>query len=190
MSFARPVLDEVIPDEYRTIAGELFSDPGVAARTYQKDVERFAEVLGIIAEFRASCASSNSPANAAVSDRRLLGHFRNNVELLIQKTWVEKADEAHKEKLLDRIPVFVLDMERADYERALRTFIHILDELAYLLFGTQSRKGDFIEYAFRIDANLGLFWWYAGNLASLLGETDEKRIRAVLVIGVCYLSSI
>jgi hypothetical protein len=188
MNFARPVLDEVIPAEYRVIAGELFSDAGLAA--YPKGIERFAEVLGVVAEFRESFDPGKATLGTPVSDRRLLGHFRNNVELLIQKTWVEKADEAHKEKLLDRIPVFVLDMERSDYPRALRTFIHILDELAYLLFGAQSRKGDFIEYAFRIDAHLGLFWWYAGNLSSMLGETDERRIRAVLVIGVCYLSSI
>lgn len=190
MSFARPLLDEVIPAEYRTIAGELFSDVGVAAQTYPRDMERFAEFLGVVAEFRESFDPANTATGNPASDRRLLGHFRNNVELLIQKTWVEKGDEAHKEKLLDRIPVFVMDMERSDYGRALRTFIHILDELAYLLFGAQSRKGDFIEYAFRIDAHLGLFWWYAENLSSMLAETDEKRIRAVLVIGVCYLSSI
>ena len=33
------------------------------------------------------------------------------MELLVQKTWVEKADEAHKEKLLDRLPGFTKRMK-------------------------------------------------------------------------------
>jgi len=111
------------------------------------------------------------------------------VELLIQKTWVEKADEAHKEKLLDRIPVFLSDMENSDYGRALKTFTHILDELSYLLFGSQSHKGDFLAYTFRIDPQVGLFWWYAGNLASLLGSDDQGSLNAVILIGVCFLSA-
>jgi hypothetical protein len=101
---------------------------------------------------------------------------------------VEKADEAHKEKLLDRLPLFVADMEAGDYSRALKTFVHIADELAYLLFGSQSRKGDFIEYVSRIDSQMGLFWWYAGAVSSLLGEEDAKRLRAILLVGVCFLA--
>jgi hypothetical protein len=189
MSFSRPVIDEVIPSEYRTVAEDLY--PSIIGqgddRATDAAAAAFAACLGLGAEFSAYLLPPG--AARAAADRRLLGHFRNNVELLIQKTWVEKADEAHKEKLLDRVPVFVAEMEKGDYERALKTFIHIAEELAYLLFGSQSRKGDFIAYASRIDPPMGLFWWYSGNLASILGSRREDAVRSVLLIGVAYLAS-
>lgn len=187
MSVGRPFIDEVIPSEFRTVAEKLFPETvGVSNGDTPKQIAaRFAAVLGVGEEYDRSVISSDDRQR---SDRRLLAHFRNNVELLVQKTWVEKADEALKEKLLDRLPGFVADMEAADYSRALKTFVHIADELAYLLFGSQSRKSDFIEYVSRIDSQMGLFWWYAGAVSSLLGEGDAERVRAILLIGVCFLA--
>jgi len=182
-----PVIDEVIPAEYRTIAEQLFPPAGTGLPgTYtETEIRRFADLLGVGPD----CMPVMDHQQIAQADRRLLGHFRNNVELLIQKTWVEKADEAHKEKLLDRIPVFVADMEQGAYPRALQTFVLILDELAYLLFGSQSRKGDFIEYTFRIDGQIGLFWWYAGKLSSVAGNAEPATLRPILMIGVCFLAA-
>ncbi len=187
MSVARPFIDEVIPFEFRSVAEKLFPEAdGVSnGASSEETAARFAAILGVGQEYE-RCALAAADRERA--DRRLLAHFRNNVELLVQKTWVEKADEALKEKLLDRLPVFVTEMETADYGRALKTFVHIADELAYLLFGSQSRKGDFIEYVSRIDSQMGLFWWYAGAVSSLLGEGDAQRVRAILLIGVCFLA--
>jgi hypothetical protein len=184
MSFAPPVIDEVIPAEYRAIAGDLFTSGDATGG----NALRFASFLGISDDYAQLVSVDIETKTRA--DRRILGHFRNNLELLIQKTWVEKADEAHKEKLLSRVPSLVSDLERQDYSRALKTFIQIIDELGYLLFGAQSRKGDFIEYTFRIDPSLGLFWWYAGRLSSLVGDGDTDHVRALLMIGVCYLADL
>lgn len=173
-----------IPAEYRVISERLFPSAGTGAHTDAAALE-FASLLGVGNDLSALIAGVDGERAL----RRQLGHFRNNVELLIQKTWVEKADEAHKEKLLDRIPVLVADLEKGDSERALRAFVHILDELAYLLFGAQSHKADFIEYAFRIDPQIGLFWWYAGRLSSLLGSSDPAALRSTLLIGVCFLAA-
>jgi hypothetical protein len=118
-----------------------------------------------------------------------LGHFQNNLDLLIQKTWVEKADEQRKEKLLDRLPGFIAGIEAGEYHRALTDFGHILEELAYLFFGAQSHKEDFTEYTLRIDTQMGLFWWYGGQLGCLGESRDTEYLRAVLMIGVCYLTN-
>lgn len=184
MSSTLSNIQEPIPSEYRDIAERLFPSPGTGARSDAAALD-FARRLGVGNDFSALVAGTDGERAL----RRQLGHFRNNVELLIQKTWVEKADEAHKEKLLDRIPVFVADLEKGDAERALKSFVHILDELAYLLFGAQSHKADFIEYAFRIDPQIGLFWWYAGRLSSLLGSSDPAALRSTLLVGVCFLAA-
>ncbi len=190
MSFARPSLNGAIPTEYRPIVEGLFRtffEPAEKS-AFARTTAAFAKALGVGEDFAAVIAVEKLDENPAA--RRILNHFRNNVELLIQKTWIEKADELHKEKLLDRIPVFHEYMENGDIKAATKIFVHIVDELAYLLFGVQSRKGDFIEYAFRIDDQLGLFWWYAGNLSSIISERADADVRALLFIGVCFLAAI
>jgi hypothetical protein len=57
---------------------------------------------------------------------RLLGHFQNNLDLLIQKTRIDKADAVRKEKLQDRVAGFIAEIEREDYRMALKEFSAIL----------------------------------------------------------------
>ena len=171
-----------IPAEYRTTAEALFPPkrcPNV------ETAEEFAEILGIGADYRYIL----SPDRSEKDIQHLLGHFQNNLDLLIQKTWVEKDDEQRKERLLDRVPGFIAAIEGGDYRRALADFGHILDDLAYLLFGAQSHKEDFTEYPLRIDTQMGLFWWYGGELGCLDESQDAEYLRAVLMIGVCYLTN-
>jgi hypothetical protein len=145
----------------------------------------FAEILGIGLDYKRLLAIQKSDRDMGV----FLGHFQNNLDLLIQKTWVEKADEARKEKLLDRIPGFIADIIAGNYQKALVEFGGILEELAYLFFGVQSHKDDFIEYALRIDLQMGLFWWYGGQLSCLAKLPDNEGFSAVLLIGLCYLTN-
>jgi len=127
--------------------------------------------------------------------RTFLEHFQNNLDLLIQKTWVDKSDETRKEKLQDEIPHFMALIGQGDFPQAIGEFASILEELAYLFFGTQSEKEDFTEYTFRIDAQMGLFWWYGGKLPLIKeikdknGERDDKILWAVLLLGLCYLTN-
>jgi hypothetical protein len=190
-------VNNAIPEEYRRVAEGLFppggflSGKGPAAEA----AAAFAAILGIGADYRNILAGRQSEKEM----RTFLVHFQNNLDLLIQKTWVEKADEARKEILQNRIPDFVHDIERADYSAALMEFSRILDELAYLFFGVQSSKDDFTEYTLRIDTQMGLFWWYGRQIGRLYSreketgsggpEEDQEICRALLMIGLCYLTN-
>jgi hypothetical protein len=187
-----PKENSAVPEEYRKIAKALFPPeamlppgekppaPGLAA------VAGFAQALGVGNEYQRLLAVKNGMADI----QEFLGHFQNNLNLLIQKTWVEKADIDRKETLQDEIPPFVALIEQGHYGRAVETFSAILKELAYLLFGEDSALDDFTEYAFRMDRQMGLFWWYSSQLGRLK-ETDanDEILRAVLLIGISYLTN-
>jgi hypothetical protein len=179
--------NQAIPKEYRAVAEALFPPEGHPPGPRQEAARAFAKILGIGADYERLLAAGHSgPAM-----RQFLGHFQNNLDLLIQKTWVEKADELRKEKLQDRVPLLIEEIERQDFQRALGELGAILDELAYLFFGVQSQKEDFTEYTFRIDTQMGLFWWYGARIGGCLGKAaaDNESLQAVLLIGICYLTN-
>ena len=123
-----------------------------------------------------------------------LYRFQNNLDLLIQKTWVEKSDESRKEELQDQVLPFIALIENGDYQKALEEFGAVLEELAYLFFSTQSQKEDFAEYVLRIDTQMGLFWWYGGQINSAKGaawvkSVDRNVLYALLLLGICYLTN-
>ncbi|MCL1812716.1 MAG: hypothetical protein FWG29_04260 [Treponema sp.] len=183
---------KALPKEYRKAAEALFppvqnagpeNNPNLPS---QPAILGFADKLGVGTDYR---KLDTGWKNTEELESFLLS-FRNNLDLLIQKTWVEKADEDRKEKLLDRVPGFIDIIKKGDFTKALGEFGTILEELAWLLFGSQSHKEDFFDYAFRIDHQLGLFWWYGGQLGHLLslGTGDEKILKAILLLGLCYLT--
>ena len=184
--------NNAIPDEYRKTAENLFPPGGTAKKgPTPKAALDFANVLGIGADYR-RFLNVNKTAGAEMGC--LLENFRNNLDLLIQKTWVEKADEDRKEKLQDNVPDFVAGIEHGNYQQALDEFGVILDELAYLFFGAQSAREDFTEYTFRIDVQIGLFWWYGsqlGNLKEIFKKSipSDESLWAILLIGICYLTN-
>jgi len=173
-------IGKAIPREYRKAAEALFP-AGI-----RQNFTDFADKLGVGTDYRRLDAGWGNPGEL----EKLLHSFRNNLELLIQKTWVEKADEDRKEKLLDRIPGFIALINEGDYFKALGEFGGILEELAWLLFGSQSHENDFYDYVFRIDHQLGLFWWYGGQLEHFLSaeQKDGETFREVLLLGLCYLT--
>jgi hypothetical protein len=180
-----------IPDEYRLIAENLFPPRGFSSKEHcLKAAAEFANALGIGAEYK-RLLGLNRVSGGDLSG--FLEQFQNNLDLLIQKTWVEKADEARKEKLQDEVPGFVRGIEQGKFQQALEEFGAILEELAYLFFGTQSTKEDFSEYTFRIDAQIGLFWWYGLQLGCLKemnkDAPENESLWAVLLIGICYLTN-
>jgi hypothetical protein len=159
----------------------------------------FAEILGIGLDYKNLLACEKAGQGGL---QAFLEHFQNNLDLLIQKTWVEKADEARKENLQDRLPGLIAAIEGGQYLEALAEFSEILDELAYLFFGAQSNKDDFTEYTLRIDTQMGLFWWYGGQIGCLQPpERDhaggasrdctcsQDVYQAILLIGICYLTN-
>jgi len=107
---------------------------------------------------------------------------------------MEKSEERRKEHLQDKIPVFMELIKTGDLFRAIDEFALILEELAFLFFGAQSGKNDFTEYTFRIDAQMGLFWWYGSRLNKLKEldgkiSRDDKILWIVLLLGLCYLTN-
>jgi hypothetical protein len=188
-----PCINLAIPGEYRKIAETLFPVGGFTeGKTPDlKAASDFAEALGIGADYQRLLKLNKTDKEM----HSFLGHFRNNLDLLIQKTWVEKADETRKERLQDEIPDFVAGIRQGNFQQSLEEFGAILEELAYLFFGVQSTKDDFTEYTFRIDIQMGLFWWYGGRLGNLKvckhapSEAGENVLWAILLIGICYLTN-
>jgi hypothetical protein len=182
----------VLPGEYRKPAERLFPEDGYSKGQNPdlKSAAAFAKSLGIEADYQRLLALDKNSKEL----QAFLEHFQNNLDLLIQKTWVEKPEEKSKEHLLDRIPVFMSFIENGDFPKAIEEFASILEELAFLFFGIQSSKNDFTEYTFRIDAQMGLFWWYGARLY-MFKETggkisiDGKILWAVLLLGLCYLTN-
>jgi len=182
-------VNNVLPREFRKAAGKLFPK-GKSSEPSLKATEAFANDLGIGEDYR----SLKNIHNNGKEIGEFLERFQNNLDLLIQKTWVEKADEARKNALLDKVPPFVTLIEREDYLEALREFGIILQELSYLFFGNQSQKEDFTEYTFRIDLQMGLFWWYGSMLGGTQSLTwiesaNKETLLAILLLGICYLTN-
>jgi hypothetical protein len=188
-----PPVDSAIPKEYREAAEDLFPPKGFSPGEEPdlKAAVDFAKALGIGAEYLRLLALDKDSGEM----RSFLEHFQNNLDLLIQKTWVEKVDEDRKGKLQDNVPSFMTTLEKGNILNALEEFGVILEELAYLFFGVQTDKEDFAEYTFRIDAQMGLFWWYGGRLASLKEVKEKNKVSdddvlwAVLLLGICYLTN-
>jgi hypothetical protein len=186
-----PVKNNFMSGEFRKAADRLFpkGEYHSGQKIEIKAASEFAKALGIGEYQRLLALEKNSEEM-----RSFLEHFQNNLELLIQKTWVDKSEEKRKGRLQDDIPLLMDSLEKGDFRKAIEEFADILEELAYLFFGVQSEKEDFTEYTFRIDAQMGLFWWYSGKI-SLLNKlyeennSDDKILWAILLLGLCYLTN-
>jgi hypothetical protein len=187
-----PCTSKMLPREYRSAAEKLFPSGGFPAGKGPtvESAAAFAKILGISEDYRRLWDTHKSGQKS----QDFLVHFQNNLDLLIQKTWVEKGDEKRKEDLQDQVPPFISFIENGDYVKALEEFGSILEELAYLFFSVQSQKEDFAEFVLRIDAQMGLFWWYGGQINSIKGASwvknvDRNVIYALLLLGICYLTN-
>ena len=192
MNRSLPSKDLTILGEYRCLAETLFPQGGLLPGqepeiTLAAD---FAEALGIGSEYQ----RMHGVKKDAAQMKEFLGYFQNNLDLLIQKTWVEKTDESRKDKLQDDVPPFIHLIMEEQFPQAIEKFGAILEELAYLFFGSQSTKEDFTEYTLRIDTQMGLFWWYGSQLGSLKktgknAALSKEYLWAVLLVGICYLTN-
>ena len=185
-----PCSCQAIPGEYKSITEALFPQEGGTGG--RETVSAFAAALGIEADYRALLVLGElRPVGSSPGPemRKFLRSFRNNLDLLVRKTWVEKCDEERKDLLLNRIPGLMELIENADYHAALKEFAAVLDELAWLMFGEQSRGDDFIEYVVRIDPPMGLFWWYGGRIGRAASQLKDRALtRELLLVGLCYLT--
>lgn len=118
-------------------------------------------------------------------EHKLLQSFKNNLKLLIEKTWVEKSDIALKEQILFQLEKFC---NESDWTKNFSEFLTILNEAVYLMFGQQTKSGDFGEYSLRIDPGFGIFWWYVKSLPAT-AEWPVEKCRNAVLLGMYFLAN-
>ena len=118
-------------------------------------------------------------------EHKLVQRFKNNLKLLIEKTWVEKSDIALKEQILFQLEKFC---NESDWTKNFSEFLTILNEAVYLMFGQQTKSGDFGEYSLRIDPGFGIFWWYVKSLPAT-AEWPVEKCRNAVLLGMYFLAN-
>lgn len=147
---------------------------------------RIAAAFGDESDFSRLTGEKSSSRDEAES--LITAGFRRNIGLLVQKTWVEKSDEAMKEEVLFRIDGLCKNLAECKYRKALKDFLPVLQDTVYLLFGSAAREPGFLEYAVRIDPDFGFFWHYINSLEGADNWSEEKS-RAAVFLGVCFLAN-
>ena len=134
--------------------------------------------------FGADCSIIST--NDEQENKKLLSSFKNNLRLLIQKTWVEKSDMASKDRLLNQLEDFFTKDTTwlSNYD----LFRRIIDDAVFLMFGQPTDSDDFAEYTIRIDPEFGIFWWYISNLPEKANWSEEK-CRVAMMLGMYFLAN-
>ena len=117
---------------------------------------------------------------------KLVVSFKNNLTLLIQKTWVEKSDIALKDQLLYQLDQFLT--KTTSWAENYTLFRQIINQGVFLMFGQPTDSDDFAEYTLRIDPEFGIFWWYISNIPSE-AKWDEKKCRIAMMLGMYFLAN-
>ena len=123
----------------------------------------------------------------AGGEQKLISSFKKNLVLLIQKTWVEKTDEELKAQVIYQLEEFCGNLNSGSYVEAYPQFFSIVDNVVYLMFGSQAKAKDFPEYALRIDPEFGIFWWYVESLPREMKLSSKARISVLL--GMYFLAN-
>lgn len=145
-----------------------------------------ADIIGTPGEFHAYVRGNNG--DLASRHEHLVDIFKDNVHLLVTKTWVDKHDEKLKTKTLGELEALSQAFLGGDYEEALKRFTMVADSVAILLFGETPSDNGFMDYVFRIDLRLGIFYWYVSSLREQTTvEPDLARLE--LLVGIYSLSS-
>ena len=118
---------------------------------------------------------------------KLVQSFKNNLTLLIQKTWVEKTDIELKEQVLYQLEQ-LFSTKQKSWKNSYALFIEILHNAVYLMFGQKTDKDEFCEYALRLDPEFGVFWWYVSNLPHT-AEWKEEKCRLAILLGMYFLAN-
>ena len=179
------LLDQVVTDTERQAFTMLPALVEASPATRSAIAIQLADLMGNPGEFLQYM--EGNPLDQARNEARLLRIFRENVELLVHKTWVNEADEKPKQILFEDLKVFIEDYRTERMGSAFRRFVSIARAIPSLLFGSAGRAPDFLEYAFRIDPKFGLFFWYVGELekqmrsnVEIVDKDDLYRIETLL----------
>ncbi|EFW37971.1 hypothetical protein [Treponema phagedenis] len=155
----------------------------------QKAVKTIAEAFGDVNVFLTIIAEDNIKSHEA--EKKLTLSFQKNIRLLVQKTWVEKSNEDLKEEIQYRIDDFCkvfLEDDEINYQELLPICLSILHDTVLLLFGSMIDTDMFFEYAFRIDPDFGLFWYYVEEIRKAHPLSEEKS-RFGMLLAMLFLSN-
>jgi len=83
---------------------------------------------------------------------------------------------------------FVGMVSAGDCVNALPAFVGVANSVAVLLFGEDANDAGFMEYVFRIDPRLGIFYWYVERLRGQ-SQVDPDLALIELYIGIYSLAS-
>lgn len=144
----------------------------------------------IIADLFASSDIFDAVAtdDGEVAEKQLITSFHNNLGLLIQKTWVEEADEVLKEQILYKLDQVCELLNQKEYEKVYEKYLDLLNDVVYLMFGSLSAKEDFYEYALRIDPGFGVFWCCLQSISKQMPK-DLLVGRIYILLGMMFLSN-
>ncbi len=145
-----------------------------------------ADIIGAPGEFHKYVRGNAGDLSARRA--RLIEVFRENFLLLIGKTWVDRRDERRKASTLDTLDAFTAAFGTGEYGRAMERFASLAADLALLLFGESPEDPGFMDYVFRIDPRLGVFYWYVAQLA-VQGPVDPDLAQLQLLVAVYSLAS-
>jgi hypothetical protein len=176
----KPVVDSLAVLSGVSAIGEVETAARVLADAFG-DNGNFAKLLGA------------DNAERRENEKKLLTSFQNNLNLLIEKTWIEKSDEELKEQVLYRLKLFCARLSEYRYADSYNDFMEIIRDTVYLMFGQQVQKAEFSEYAMRIDPDFGIFWQYVEMLADKDHQLKEKKAcevcRIMLLLGMVFLAN-
>ena len=106
----------------------------------------------------------------------------------LQKTWIEKSDAELKENVLYKLNEYCEAISKGEWNKSYPTLLQIVGDVVYLMFGNQSKNGDFEEYSLRIDPEFGIFWLYMNSLPKEQ-EWEQKKARVAMLLGMFFLAN-
>lgn len=177
-------ITQFLPQETISVLSVLLSSTDTS-ELYSSSCQ-IADIFGAADLFKDLTSGDADIRNTKES--KLTTSFHNNLNLLVQKTWIEKSDETLKEQASYRIDQFCEVYSKKEYNECYCEFLSIIQDVVYLMFGPQTKKPDFLEYALRIDPGFGVFWWYVSNLPKAPAKNEEK-LRLLLLLGMYFLAN-
>lgn len=172
------LIKEFVDEEVTSAITTLIS--ATNAKQIAKSADVIAKVFG--------ASSSIFEKESADFEEKLIHSFEKNLSLLIQKTWVEKADADLKDQVLYKLNEYCKAIGKGKWSNAYSVLLQIINDLIYLMFGAQTKTSDFLEYALRIDPEVGIFWYYITSLPEA-AEWDNEKYRVVMLLGMYFLAN-
>ncbi len=127
-------------------------------------------------------------ADDVSTEQHFITSFHNNLNLLIEKTWVEKTDEALKSQVQYRLAQVYSQLQRGDYVHSYTELLTVLYDSVFLMFGVDARSPEFLEYALRIDPQFGIFWWFLYSMPEQ-PSWEEKNFRIVMLLFMLFIAN-